>query len=83
MSELIRFKLFGPHNCEHGVLRGTELEVLDDGISLVPRADPIEFGPEQLIGRLNQVEWNKETNISKSPIPLSEDLWPIMTEWTD
>ena len=68
------------HNCEHGVLRGTELHVEDDGSTLVP-TDIVEFGPEQLIGRLNKVKWDEKSSAGTSPILLSDELWPLMTQW--
>jgi hypothetical protein len=56
------------HNCEHGVLRGLELVLVnDDDTDSSPKVAPtsirlrstgsmIEFGPEQLIVRI-PVEW--------------------------
>jgi hypothetical protein len=76
------------HNCEHGVLRGVELELEaqvqvrdDDSVSrttqLFKEAVPleaVEFGPDQLVARL-PVTWNDETNTGISAVPLNDSIW--------
>jgi hypothetical protein len=75
------------HNCEHGVLRGVELEleaqVREDDSSESRTAqffreavplEPVEFGPDQLVARL-PVTWNDETNTGISAVPLNDSIW--------
>jgi len=51
------------HNCEHGVLRGMAVELMEDGKTIQYSDDDgggeamVEFGPEQLVARL-PVVWN-------------------------
>lgn len=50
------------HNCEHGVIRGLDVEVVgddDEGRLVVSPSDMIEFGPEQLLARV-PVRWVNE-----------------------
>lgn len=49
------------HNCEHGVIRGLDVEVVHDNDErfVVSPSDMIEFGPEQLLARV-PVQWMNE-----------------------
>lgn len=74
------------HNCEHGVLRGIEVNLIqeggnDDGTSTgtfkFVESNPlveIEFGPEQLLARV-PVSWDEERNYGISSVPVSDALW--------
>ena len=79
------------HNCEHGVLRGIDINTTDDtnkGLRFLiptPFVD-VEFGPEQLVGRINTIEWikaktsdgsgrNEDEEEGISSVPLQENMW--------
>ena len=86
------------HNCEHGVLRGIELEprLDNDPTSRMTLTLPdkenmnqafVEFGPEQLVARLHSVEWNSDESratISLNGAPaLSQDFWLEQSGWLE
>ena len=56
------------HNCEHGVIRGTALELVDgDPPRLRLREDvDVEFGPEQLLAR---IPCDKDSGEIECPLP--------------
>ncbi|OEU11239.1 hypothetical protein FRACYDRAFT_246352 [Fragilariopsis cylindrus CCMP1102] len=82
------------HNCEHGVLRGLDINTTNSSSTKrglrffipTPFVD-VEFGPEQLVGRINTIEWiktttsdygsgrNEEEEEGFSSIPLQENMW--------
>eukprot|EP00527_Entomoneis_sp_CCMP2396_P000725 CAMPEP_0198153322 /NCGR_PEP_ID=MMETSP1443-20131203/63610_1 /TAXON_ID=186043 /ORGANISM="Entomoneis sp., Strain CCMP2396" /LENGTH=131 /DNA_ID=CAMNT_0043819613 /DNA_START=176 /DNA_END=571 /DNA_ORIENTATION=+ len=69
------------HNCEHGVIRGFQMQVdQDQRLSLLLCDEDqddsfVEFGPEQLVARLPNLEWNDSQQIAISPFPLDDALW--------
>ena len=78
------------HNCEHGVVRGWHLDLVrgddmggdneDDasaGTTLRRNGEEeeVEFGPEQVIGRINNIQWDDDMMIGIAPIPLNDDMW--------
>mmetsp|Transcript_5959 Transcript_5959/g.13060 ORF Transcript_5959/g.13060 Transcript_5959/m.13060 type:complete len:228 (+) Transcript_5959:268-951(+) len=68
------------HNCEHGVVRGYRLELDRDEMTLRRTDDDIDFGPEQIVARINNVEWKEDASIAIPPLPLSGDLWRATIE---
>ena len=66
------------HNCEHGQLRGIQLNLVqDDDTYKFVESDPmidIEFGPEQLLARV-PVSWDETKNYGISSVPVSDDMW--------
>jgi ribosomal protein L27 len=75
------------HNCEHGVVRGWHLDLSvpdESGMTAVLRrrdnddgqgGEEVEFGPEQVIGRIKNVQWDDDMSIGTAPIPLNDDIW--------
>ena len=77
------------HNCEHGVVRGWHLDLVrGDGMgdkeddasagTVLRRSgegEEVEFGPEQVIGRINNIQWDDDMMIGIAPIPLNDDMW--------
>jgi hypothetical protein len=89
------------HNCEHGVIRGLNINITNtseedndtnNGLQFLIRKPlvDVEFGPEQLIGRINTIKWkiasggktenNKDDDeddeeVGISSIPLHENMW--------
>ena len=62
------------HNCEHGVLRGTKVELKEDGTLRVdPSYEQVEFGPEQLLARV-PVESIGDTGY-RPLVSVGDDLW--------
>ena len=69
-------QLVWTHNCEHGVIRGYQLDCLDSE-TLELSDEVVEFGPEQLIARI-PVSWVQQGDGGQraiSPISLRDDLW--------
>jgi hypothetical protein len=66
------------HNCEHGVLRGLQVEI-SSGTSakLIEPLAEIEFGPEQLIAKI-PVEWDEATESGKLLVSVRDDMWQPM-----
>ena len=46
------------HNCEHGVLRGIRMELVEPTVLRLIADDYVEWGPEQLRARINGVTWD-------------------------
>lgn len=67
------------HNCEHGVLRGIALELLQDQCFVpVEPLQPVEFGPEQLVARI-PVQWMDDSSQAKSLVDLKGGtLWKTL-----
>ena len=74
------------HNCEHGVVRGWNLDLVhcddnEDDVSTGTtlrrngEEEEVEFGPEQVIGRINNMQWDDDMMIGIAPIPLNDDIW--------
>jgi hypothetical protein len=63
------------HNCEHGVLRGVQIELFGDRrAKLVEPLVEVQFGPEQLIAKI-PVEWNEATQTGNLLVPVHHDMW--------
>ena len=63
------------HNCEHGVLRGLQIELCGDRrAKLVEPLFEVQFGPEQLIAKI-PVEWNEATQTGNLLVPVHHDMW--------
>jgi len=71
-------QLVWTHNCEHGVLRGLQVQI-SSGTSakLVEPLAEIEFGPEQLIAKI-PVEWDEATESGKLLVSVRDDMWQPM-----
>jgi hypothetical protein len=77
-------QLVWTHNCEHGVVRGLAIQVVDEenlGVEQQPQTfsllqpyEHVEFGPEQLIARI-PVDWNVEAERGQSLVPFDNSLW--------
>jgi hypothetical protein len=83
-------QLVWTHNCEHGVLRGIHVDVVDrdhqqvgeeddsttrrQRIVILKPLEEIEFGPEQLIARL-PTTWDETLNEGYSTVELHVSLW--------
>ena len=66
-------QLVWTHNCEHGVIRGYELDPV--GPNTLAQSDSVvEFGPEQLLARI-PVVWSEGEQRAISAVPLIDDLW--------
>ena len=80
------------HNCEHGVVRGWHLDLVCDDdedtkdtckLTTLRRngeEEEVEFGPEQVIARINNVRWDDDMMIGSTPILLSDDIWKKAAE---
>lgn len=63
------------HNCEHGVLRGVQIELDGDRhAKLVEPFVEVQFGPEQLIAQI-PVEWNENSQTANLLVPVHHDMW--------
>lgn len=63
------------HNCEHGVLRGVQIELDgDQHAKLVEPVLEVQFGPEQLIAKI-PVEWNETSQTANLLVPVHHDMW--------
>jgi hypothetical protein len=75
-AKIETIQLVWTHNCEHGVLRGIEVDIVDP-LRIVPTMPlvEVEFGPEQLLARI-PVTWNEEKDegVSQVLLPLEEDF---------
>mmetsp|Transcript_15510 Transcript_15510/g.22884 ORF Transcript_15510/g.22884 Transcript_15510/m.22884 type:complete len:172 (+) Transcript_15510:50-565(+) len=70
-------QLVWTHNCEHGLLRGFEIEMDESGreVKLVDPLTELQFGPEQLIAKI-PIDWNESDNSGKIICePIQEDMW--------
>lgn len=66
------------HNCEHGVLRGVQIELDgDQHAKLVEPVLEVQFGPEQLIAKI-PVEWNETSQTANLLVPVHHDMWQPM-----
>jgi hypothetical protein len=81
LARLETIQLVWTHNCEHGVLRGMAVKLLDDGktIQYDDGNDDemmVEFGPEQLVARL-PVVWDDSVDqgVSENEAQLDPSLW--------
>lgn len=71
-------QLVWTHNCEHGVLRGLEVEISADGTAhLVEPLSELEFGPEQLIAHI-PVDWDEANDSGKLLASIRDDMWKPM-----
>mmetsp|Transcript_19356 Transcript_19356/g.29142 ORF Transcript_19356/g.29142 Transcript_19356/m.29142 type:complete len:168 (+) Transcript_19356:45-548(+) len=74
-------QLVWTHNCEHGVLRGFQIEMDESGrdAKLVDPLTELQFGPEQLIAKI-PVHWGESDNFGKiSCEPIRDNMWnPII-----
>ena len=84
-------QLVWTHNCEHGVLRGLAVDLLEEGdndeqqgqhLSLRTPLDEVQFGPEQIIARIGNVVWEPydqddtgEAKIGKCSVTLHSSMW--------
>ena len=55
-------------------------ECLERGLKILCRflravLGEVEFGPEQVIGRINNISWDDDMMIGTTPIPLNDDIW--------
>jgi hypothetical protein len=80
LARIETIQLVWTHNCEHGVLRGVQVERLqllleeeEDNVHVGFQESeplhPVEFGPEQLVARI-PVTWDDKTNQGRSLVPL-------------
>lgn len=68
-------QLVWTHNCEHGVLRGLQVDIDDAGnVKLIQPVATIEFGPEQLIAKI-PVEWDEASETGKLLVSVCDDAW--------
>ena len=37
--------------------------------------EEVEFGPEQIIGRIRGIQWDEISTIAATPVPLNDDIW--------
>lgn len=78
LAKIDNLQVVWTHNCEHGVLRGIDVEIDPDDNTKVLVSEPlldVEFGPEQLLARL-PVTWEDEGSyVGVSNIPLEAKLW--------
>jgi len=75
------------HNCEHGVVQGWHLDLVrDDGdedsdnsggmvLRRSEAEEEVEFGPEQIIGRIKGIQWDESNMVATTPVPLGDDIW--------
>ena len=76
------------HNCEHGVVRGWHLDLDRDGdgdensgnsggmvLRRSEAEEEVEFGPEQIIGRIRGLQWDEISTIAATPVLLGDDIW--------
>ena len=71
-------QLVWTHNCEHGVLRGLQVQISSGtSVKLVEPLAEIEFGPEQLIAKI-PVEWDEATESGKLLVSVRDDMWQPM-----
>ncbi len=83
-------QLVWTHNCEHGVLRGLSVDLLEDDhteeqgqhLSLRTPLDEVQFGPEQIVARIGNVVWEPnhedetgEGEIGKCSVTLDSSMW--------
>ena len=80
-ARIDNIQLVWTHNCEHGVIRGTEVILSNNsGDDKTTRffvstpLDEVEFGPEQLIARL-PVVWDEIKDEGVSSLRLDESMW--------
>jgi hypothetical protein len=69
-------QLVWTHNCEHGVLRGLEVDIVSDDsrAKLVEPMAELEFGPEQLVAHI-PVDWDENSSSGRLLIPVQDDMW--------
>jgi hypothetical protein len=73
-------QLVWSHNCEHGVLRGLEVDINSADSMLAKLVEPmaeLEFGPEQLIAQI-PVEWDESTDSGQLLVSVRDDMWQPM-----
>lgn len=70
-------QLVWTHNCEHGVVRGLQVECCDDAVKVVEPMEEVEFGPEQLIAKI-PVVWDESTDSGKLQTSISNGMWVPM-----
>lgn len=83
-------QLVWTHNCEHGVLRGLAVDLLEGDndeqqgqhLALRTPLDEVQFGPEQIIARIGNVAWEPndqddtgEGESGKCSVTLHSSMW--------
>jgi ribosomal protein L27 len=85
-AKIEAIQLVWTHNCEHGVLRGIEVNIdtdididIADPSRIITPTEPlveVEFGPEQLVARI-PVKWNEQKDEGVSEVWFEDSMFVV------
>jgi ribosomal protein L27 len=81
-AKIETMQLVWTHNCEHGVLRGIEVQVDSaDPFRIAPTMPlvQVQLGPEQLLARI-PVTWHEEKEEGVSQVPFEDSMFACVMD---